>query len=81
MTLEETIEYGERLVDVVSEKQAASTSRSRVAAAVFIAEHANSPHSIRLLRPRVNRPNESGAAEKRDEVAPPCMSRKQHSEG
>ena len=35
----------------------------------------------RLLRARPKRPRRRRPAEKRDELAPPCMSRKQHSEG
>src|SRR5215831_14357828 len=35
----------------------------------------------RLLRAHRERPGSGAAADKRDELAPPCMSRKQHSEG
>jgi len=34
-----------------------------------------------LLRPRRERPRSSRAAEQRDELAPSCMSRKEHCEG
>jgi hypothetical protein len=35
----------------------------------------------RLLRARCERPRGCRAAEQRDELAPPCMSRKEHCEG
>src|SRR5262245_40086751 len=35
----------------------------------------------RLLRPRRKRPDGYRAADERDELTPPCMSRKQHIEG
>src|SRR5262249_23538895 len=38
-----------------------------------------SDHRHQLLRPRRERPRRR-ASEKRNEIAPPCMSRKQHSE-
>src|SRR5262249_19592116 len=38
------------------------------------------PRHRRLLRARRERPRR-GSAEKRDELAPPCMSRKEHCEG
>jgi hypothetical protein len=43
-------------------------------------EHANAPHPLELLRPRRERPCRR-AAEKRDDLAPSRMSRKEHCEG
>src|SRR5262249_54375893 len=39
------------------------------------------PNFVRLLRARRDRPRRRCAAEQRDELAAPCMSGKQHSEG
>src|SRR6516225_2560115 len=44
-------------------------------------EHADQPYPVRLLRTREKRPCNRGATKERNELAPPCMSRKQHSEG
>jgi hypothetical protein len=43
-------------------------------------EHADPAHRVRLLRARRERLR-GRAAEQRDELAAPCMSGKQHSEG
>ena len=43
-------------------------------------EHTDAPHTLALLRTRAERPRCRRAAEKRDELAPPCMSGKQHIE-
>ncbi len=43
-------------------------------------EHADAPHPLALLRPRRERPRRR-AAEQRDELAPFCMTRKEHCEG
>ena len=44
-------------------------------------QHADAPHALALLRARRERPRRRRAAEQRDELAAPCMSGKQHSEG
>jgi hypothetical protein len=44
-------------------------------------EHADAPHPLALLRARRERPRSRRAAEKRDELAASCMSRKEHCEG
>src|SRR5215472_13846230 len=43
-------------------------------------ENANEAHALALLPPRCERPR-GRRADKRYEVAPPCMSRKEHCEG
>jgi len=43
-------------------------------------EHADAPHPLALLSACCERPHRD-AAKKHDELAPPCMSRKQHSDG
>ena len=45
------------------------------------ADDADAPHALGLLRARGQRPSRRRAAEQRDELAAPCMSGKQHSEG
>jgi hypothetical protein len=42
-------------------------------------QHADPPHPVRLLRPRRERPS-SRAAEQRYELAPLCMTGKEHFE-
>jgi len=44
-------------------------------------QYAETAHAVRLLRPRRERVSTSCAYKETDELAPPCMSRKQHSEG
>ncbi len=44
-------------------------------------EHTDAPHPLDRLRARRQRPRGRRAAEQRDELAAPCMSGKQHSEG
>jgi hypothetical protein len=45
-----------------------------------VMEHADAPHALALLRVRRERPRRC-AADKRDELATPCMSRKEHCAG
>jgi len=47
----------------------------------LVREHADAPTALRLLRARSERPRHCRAAEQRDELAPSCMSRKEHCEG
>jgi len=44
-------------------------------------QNADAPHALALLRARRERPRRCCATEQRDELAAPCMSGKQHSEG
>jgi hypothetical protein len=44
-------------------------------------EYPNTEHALRLLRMRRKRPRRRRAAEERDELAPLCMTEKEHAEG
>src|SRR6516162_11864045 len=52
-----------------------------LAACLYTGNHESDRRHRRLLRTRRKRPTCSGTTDERDELAPPCMSRKQHSEG